>query len=240
MADAPEARILIVEDEEALADGVARGLTAEGFEVVVAHDGLTGLEQARSEDIDAVVLDIMLPGMNGYKVCQTLRDEGVGTPILMLTAKDGEYDQADALDLGADDYLTKPFSFVVLIARIRALLRRIVSERPAILEVGDLALDPVTCTVTRGTDPIELTPREFALLEYLMRNPGKVLSKSELLDHVWDTNFDGPHNVVEVYVGYLRKKIDAPFGVQSVTTVRGFGYRLDPVGEPPSASSRTS
>jgi len=233
-------RILVVDDEVNLATTIKQGLEAEGFVVDVAYDGEEALWAATEQAYDIVVLDLMLPKLNGYKVVERLRQRGVWTPILMLTAKDGEYDQADALDLGADDYLTKPFSFVVLIARIRALLRRIVSERPAILEVGDLALDPVTCTVTRGTDPIELTPREFALLEYLMRNPGKVLSKSELLDHVWDTNFDGPHNVVEVYVGYLRKKIDAPFGVQSVTTVRGFGYRLDPVGEPPSASSRTS
>lgn len=233
-------RILVVDDEVNLATTIKQGLEAEGFVVDVAYDGEEALWAATEQAYDLVVLDLMLPKLNGYKVVERLRQRGVWTPILMLTAKDGEYDQADALDLGADDYLTKPFSFVVLVARIRALLRRIVSERPAILEVGDLALDPVTCTVTRGTDPIELTPREFALLEYLMRNPGKVLSKSELLDHVWDTNFDGPHNVVEVYVGYLRKKIDAPFGVQSVTTVRGFGYRLDPVGEPPSASSRTS
>lgn len=233
-------RILVVDDEVNLATTIKQGLEAEGFVVDVAYDGEEALWAATEQAYDIVVLDLMLPKLNGYKVVERLRQRSVWTPILMLTAKDGEYDQADALDLGADDYLTKPFSFVVLVARIRALLRRIVSERPAILEVGDLALDPVTCTVTRGTDPIELTPREFALLEYLMRNPGKVLSKSELLDHVWDTNFDGPHNVVEVYVGYLRKKIDAPFGVQSVTTVRGFGYRLDPVGEPPSASSRTS
>lgn len=231
-------RILVVDDEVNLATAIKQGLEAEGFVVDVAYDGEEALWAATEQAYDIVVLDLMLPKLNGYKVVERLRHRGVWTPILMLTAKDGEYDQADALDLGADDYLTKPFSFVVLIARIRALLRRIVAERPAILEVGDLALDPVTCTVTRGTNPIELTPREFALLEYLMRNPGKVVSKSELLDHVWDTNFDGPLNVVEVYVGYLRKKIDAPFGVQSLATVRGFGYRLDPVDAAPSA--RTS
>lgn len=231
-------RILVVDDEVNLATAIKQGLEAEGFVVDVAYDGEEALWAATEQAYDIVVLDLMLPKLNGYKVVERLRHRGVWTPILMLTAKDGEYDQADALDLGADDYLTKPFSFVVLVARIRALLRRIVSERPAILEVGDLTLDPVTCTVTRRTDPIELTPREFALLEYLMRNPGKVVPKSELLDHVWDTNFDGPLNVVEVYVGYLRKKIDAPFGVQSLATVRGFGYRLDPVGAPPSA--RTS
>ena len=231
-------RILVVDDEVNLATAIKQGLEAEGFVVDVAYDGEEALWAATEQAYDIVVLDLMLPKLNGYKVVERLRHRGVWTPILMLTAKDGEYDQADALDLGADDYLTKPFSFVVLVARIRALLRRIVAERPAILEVGDLALDPVTCTVTRGTNPIELTPREFALLEYLMRNPGKVLSKGELLDHVWDTNFDGPLNVVEVYVGYLRKKIDAPFGVQSLATVRGFGYRLDPVEAAPSA--RTS
>ena len=166
----------------------------------------------------------MLPKLNGYKVVERLRQRGVWTPILMLTAKDGEYDQADALDLGADDYLTKPFSFVVLVAHIRALLRRVVSERPTVLEVGDLTLDPVTRVVARQGTVIALTPREFALLEYLMRHPGEVATKSELIDHVWDTNFDGPLNVVEVYIGYLRKKIDAPFGVQSAGD--GPGVRL--------------
>ena len=223
-------RILVVDDEVNLATSLQRGLAAEGFSVDVAHDGEEALWAATEQAYDLVVLDLMLPKLNGYKVVERLRQRGVWTPILMLTAKDGEYDQADALDLGADDYLTKPFSFVVLVAHVRALLRRVVSERPSILEVGDLTLDPVTRVVARQGTVVPLTPREFGLLEYLMRHPGEVATKSELIDHVWDTNFDGPLNVVEVYVGYLRKKIDVPFNVQSLATVRGFGYRLDPVG----------
>ena len=226
MADAPEARILIVEDEEALAEGVARGLTAEGFEVTVAHDGLTGLEQARSEDIDAIVLDIMLPGMNGYKVCQTLRDEGVGTPILMLTAKDGEYDEAEALDTGADDFLSKPFSFVVLVARIRALLRRSADGRGQPLVIGDLTLDPISRICHRGETLISLTTREYELLEALMRRPGQVIDKQDLLEKVWGEDFEGDPNVVEVYIGYLRRKLDRPFGRNDIRTVRGAGYRI--------------
>jgi two-component system OmpR family response regulator len=226
MADAPEARILIVEDEEALADGVARGLTAEGFEVTIAHDGLAGLEQARSEDIDAIVLDIMLPGMNGYKVCQTLRDEGVGTPILMLTAKDGEYDEAEALDTGADDFLSKPFSFVVLVARIRALLRRSADGRGQPLVIGDLTLDPISRTCHRGETLISLTTREYELLEALMRRPGQVVDKPDLLEKVWGEDFEGDPNVVEVYIGYLRRKLDRPFGRNDIRTVRGAGYRI--------------
>ena len=230
-------RILVVDDEINLALTIKHGLEVEGFTVDVAHDGEEALWAATEQAYDIVVLDLMLPKLNGYKVVERLRQRGIWTPILMLTAKDGEHDQADALDLGADDYLTKPFSFVVLVAHIRALLRRIVSERPAILQVGDLTLDPVTCTVMRAETGIDLTPREFALLEYFMRNPGKVVAKSELLDHVWDTNFDGPLNVVEVYVGYLRKKIDVPFDVQSIVTVRGFGYRLDSIGGEPHTGS---
>ncbi|MGB7981328.1 MAG: response regulator transcription factor [Candidatus Nanopelagicales bacterium] len=222
-------RILVVDDEVNLAASIQRGLIAEGFLVDVVHDGQEALWAATERAYDLVLLDLMLPSLSGYTVVERLRQRGVWTPILMLTAKDGEYDQADALDLGADDYLTKPFSFVVLVARIRALLRWIVVERPTVLEVGDLRLDPTTRSVTRAATPIALTPREFALLEYLMRHPGEVATKSELIDRVWDTNFDGPLNVVEVYVGYLRRKIDAPFEVASLVTVRGFGYRLDPV-----------
>lgn len=233
-------RILVVDDEVNLAKTLKQGLESEGFTVDIAHNGEDALWAATEQGYDLVVLDLMLPKLNGYKVVERLRHRGVWTPILMLTAKDGEYDQADALDLGADDYLTKPFSFVVLLARIRALLRRIVAERPTVLAVGDLTLDPVTCVVARRGNAVELTPREFALLEYLMRNPGKVVTKSELIDHVWDTNFDGPLNVVEVYVGYLRKKVDAPFDVQSIVTVRGFGYRLDAVGEPSAANDSTT
>jgi len=224
-------RALVVDDEINLANTIKQGLEAEGFNVDVCYDGEEGLWAATEQPYDIIVLDLMLPKVNGYQVIKSLRKRQIWTPVLMLTAKDGEYDQADALDLGVDDYLTKPFSFVVLVARIRALLRRVGAERPAVITVGTLTLDPATFAVRRGDTSIELTPREYALLEYLMRNQGKVVSKSELLDHVWDINFSGPLNVVEVYVGYLRKKIDVPFGLLSLTTVRGFGYRLDPVTE---------
>ena len=226
MSDAPEALVLIVEDEEALAAGVARGLTDDGFEVVVVHDGLAGLERARQDDVDVVVLDIMLPGMNGYRVCQTLRDEGVGTPILMLTAKDGEYDEAEALDTGADDFLSKPFSYVVLVARIRALLRRSADGRGQPLVIGDLKLDPLSRTCWRGETKVELTTREYELLEALMRKPGQVVGKQDLLEKVWGDDFEGDPNVVEVYIGYLRRKIDRPFGRNDIETVRGVGYRI--------------
>lgn len=233
-------RILVVEDEVNLARTIQQGLQDEGFSVDIVHDGEEGLWAATEQAYDLVILDLMLPKLNGYRVIERLRGRGIWTPILMLTAKDGDHEQADALDLGADDYLTKPVSFVVLLARIRVLLRRIVNERPAVLTVGSLSLDPATRTVTRGGEPIDLTPREFALLEFFMRHPGVVLTKSELLDHVWDTNFEGPLNVVEVYVGYLRKKIDAPFAVTSLVTVRGFGYRLDAVEPASSGSSKVT
>lgn len=223
---APSGTILLVEDEAALADGVARGLRAEGFEVEVAYDGLTGLDRARGDDIDVVVLDIMLPGMNGYRVCRALREEGVGTPILMLTAKSGEYDEAEALDTGADDFLSKPFSFVVLVARIRALLRRSADGRAQPLVLGDLVLDPLARTCQRGDTDISLTTREYELLEALMRKPGQVVAKQELLEYVWGQGFEGDPNVVEVYVGYLRRKIDRPFGRSDIETVRGVGYRI--------------
>ena len=219
-------KVLLVEDEVALADGVARGLKAEGFEVEIAYDGLTGLERARHEDIDVVVLDIMLPGLNGYRVCRTLREEGVGTPILMLTAKSGEYDEAEALDTGADDFLSKPFSFVVLVARIRALMRRSADGRAQPLVIGDLVLDPLARTCRRGETDIPLTTREYELLEALMRKPGQVVAKQELLEHVWGAGFEGDPNVVEVYVGYLRRKIDRPFDRSDIETVRGVGYRI--------------
>lgn len=173
-----------------------------------------------------VILDIMLPKRNGYDVCRGMRAAGVWTPVLMLTAKDGEYDEADALDLGADDYLTKPFSFVVLVARLRALVRRGAPARPAVLQAGDLTLDPSAHKCCRGEQEIPLTPREFGLLEFLMRHPDEVLGKTEILDNVWDENFEGDPNIVEVYVGYLRRKVDAPFGRQSIETVRGMGYRF--------------
>jgi two-component system OmpR family response regulator len=222
----PTGKVLLVEDEAALADGVARGMKAEGFEVEIAYDGLTGLARAREDDIDVVVLDIMLPGMNGYKVCRTLREEGVGTPILMLTAKSGEYDEAEALDTGADDFLSKPFSFVVLVARIRALLRRSADGRAQPLVIGDLVLDPLARTCQRGETDIPLTTREYELLEALMRKPGQVVAKQELLEHVWGDGFEGDPNVVEVYVGYLRRKIDRPFDRNDIETVRGVGYRI--------------
>ncbi|MEV0645747.1 response regulator transcription factor [Phytomonospora sp. NPDC050363] len=221
-------RLLVVEDEERMAAALSRGLTADGFAVDVVHDGKAGLEAARFGEYDAVILDVMLPGLSGYEVIRRLRADDNWVPVLMLSAKDGEYDQSDGLDLGADDYLTKPFSYVVLLARLRALLRRGVRARPAILTVGDLSLDPAAQRVRRGDTEIALSTREFTLLEYLMRHADQVLSKVELLDHVWGAPVDTDVNVVEVYIGYLRKKIDHPFDRRSVRTVRGAGYRLVP------------
>lgn len=218
--------MLVVEDEVHLGETVARGLRAEGFDVELVHDGLDGLWRARERPYAAIVLDILLPGMNGYQVCRTLRDEGVWTPILMLTAKNGEYDEAEALDIGADDFLSKPFSFVVLVARLRALARRGAAPRPAVLTAGDLVVDPVTRTCTRGGTAVDLTPRELALLAALLRRAGEVVPKPELLRQVWGDDFDGDANVVEVYVGYLRRKLDVPFGRRTLQTVRGAGYRL--------------
>ncbi|MFF0284312.1 response regulator transcription factor [Rhodococcus aetherivorans] len=219
-------RVLIVEDELRLAQTLRRGLELEGFVVVTAATGDEGLRMAVSDTFDVLVLDIMLPGLSGYEIVRRVRAQQIWTPILMLTAKDGEYDQADAFDLGADDYLTKPFSFVVLIARLRALVRRGAPARPVTLTVGELELDPARRTLTRGGIDIALTPREFGLLEFFMRHPGTVLTKAEILRNVWDANYDGDDNVVEVYVGYLRRKIDAPFGTHSIDTIRGAGYRL--------------
>jgi two-component system OmpR family response regulator len=219
-------RVLLVEDEVRLADNVRRGLTAEGFVVDVVHDGAEGLFRAQVDSYDVVVLDIMLPGLNGYEVCRRLRAAGVWSPVLMLTAKDGEYDQADALDLGADDYLTKPFSFLVLVARLRALIRRGAPVRPTVLEAGDLTLDPASRTVRRSGVELTLTPREFGVLHFLMRHRGDVVSKADILESVWDAHYEGDENVVEVYVSYLRRKIDQPFGRCAIETVRGAGYRL--------------
>jgi len=219
-------RVLLVEDEVRLAENVRRGLAAEGFVVDVVHDGAEGLFQGQVNDYDVVVLDIMLPGLNGYEVCRRLRAGGVWSPVLMLTAKDGEYDQADALDLGADDYLTKPFSFLVLVARLRALIRRGAPARPTVLQAGDLTLDPARRTVRRDGAEIVLTPREFGVLHFLMRHRGDVVSKSAILESVWDAHYEGDANVVEVYIGYLRRKIDQPFGRHAIETVRGMGYRL--------------
>ena len=194
------------------------------------HDGAEGLLQGQTRDYDVIILDIMLPSLNGYDVCRGLRAADVWTPVLMLTAKDGELDEVDALDLGADDYLTKPFSFVVLVARLRSLVRRGAPKRPTVLAAGDLTLDPATRVVRRGVTEIALTAREFGLLHFLMRHPGQVLSKLEILQGVWDLNYEGDENVVEVYVGYLRRKIDQPFQRQSILTVRGAGYRLSGTG----------
>ena len=223
-------RVLIVEDEERLAAILKRGLGQEGFAVDVSLDGHDGLEKARHGDYDAIILDIMLPRLNGYRVCASLRQENIWTPILMLTAKAGEYDHAEALDTGADDFLTKPFSFVVLVAHMRALMRRGGRERPAVLTAGDLTLDPAAHRCFRGDTEIELSPRQFSLLEHLLRHKGEVCSKTDILDHVWDLAFDGDPNIVEVYIRHLRKKIDAPFGRQAIATVRLAGYRLDPDG----------
>jgi DNA-binding response OmpR family regulator len=220
-------RVLVVEDEERLAEGLRRGLEAEGFATDVARTGTDGLWMAREHPYDAIVLDIMLPGLNGYRVCATLREEGVWTPILMLTAKDGEFDEAEALDTGADDFVTKPFSYVALVARLRALIRRGAAERPAILEAGDLRFDPGERRAYRGDEEVALTAREMALLEFLLRRKGVVVSKTEILDHVWDEAFDGDPNIVEVYVRHLRDKLDRPFGRASITTMRGAGYRLE-------------
>ncbi len=223
-------RILVVEDDKNVARAVRRGLESEGFAVDVAFDGTEGLWLASESAYDAIVLDIMLPGIDGYTVCARLREADNWAPILMLTARDGERDEAAALDTGADDFLAKPFSYVVLVARLRALLRRGGHERPVVLRAGDLALDPAAHRVSRGDDEIALTPRQFSLLEFLMRRTGEVLSKSEILGHVWDFAFEGDPNIVEVYVRQLRQRIDEPFGRRSLQTVRLVGYRLDPDG----------
>ncbi|XXY50181.1 response regulator transcription factor [Sorangium sp. So ce269] len=219
-------RVLLVEDEERLAEAIASGLAAEGFAVDAVRSGADGLWRATEGQYAAIILDILLPDLNGYEVCAALREREVWTPILMLTAKDGEYDVAEALDTGADDFLSKPFSYVVLVARLRALVRRGAAPRPAVLRVGDLELDPATRGCRRDGQDIALTPREFALLDALMRRRGEVVSKQRILDVVWGLDFPGDPNVVEVYVRYLRQKIDAPFGRRSLETVRGVGYRL--------------
>jgi DNA-binding response OmpR family regulator len=219
-------RVLVVEDEKRLAAGLRTGLEAEGFAVDVALNGTKGLWMARENAYDAIVLDIMLPGTNGYRVCASLRGGGVWTPILMLTAKEGEWDEVEALDTGADDYLTKPFSYAVLVARLRALLRRGSGERPTVLEAGDLRLDPAARRGWRADVEVGLTAREMSLLEFLLRRKGEVVSKREILDHVWDEDFEGDPNIVEVYVRHLRNKLDRPFQREAIETVRGSGYRL--------------
>ncbi|TYK43005.1 response regulator transcription factor [Actinomadura decatromicini] len=219
-------RLLIVEDEKRLATSLARGLAAEGFVVETVHDGARGLDRALGGEFDLIVLDIMLPGMNGYRVCGALRAAGDETPILMLTAKDGEYDEAEGLDTGADDYLTKPFSYVVLVARIRALLRRRTRGAAPSIVLGDLTVDPAARRVFRGNAEVELTAKEFAVLEHLAANAGQVVSKAQIMEAVWDLAYGGDPNIVEVYVSALRRKLDVPFGRKSIMTVRGAGYRL--------------
>lgn len=226
----PVVKILVVEDEVRVAAALKRGLEADGFSVDVAGTGTEGLWRAGEGDYAAIVLDIMLPELNGFRVCATLRERGDWTPVLMLTAKDGDLDEAEALDTGADDFVRKPFSYVVLVARLRALLRRGGRDRPAVLEAGDLRLDPATHAVWRGETAIRLTAREISVLEFLLRRRGEVVSKTEILDQVWDYDFVGDSNVVEVYASRLRQKIDVPFGRTSIETIRGAGYRLAPDG----------
>jgi DNA-binding response OmpR family regulator len=218
-------RLLVVEDEQRLAAGLRKGLEAEGFAVDVAYNGSDGIWMARENPFDAIVLDVMLPGANGYQVCRTLRSEGNWTPILMLTAKDGVWDEVEGLDTGADDYLAKPFSYPVLIARLRSLLRRGARPRPTVLEVGHLRLDPATRRVWFCGIETALTAREFAILEYFMRHPDEVMPKKDILDHVWDIDFEGDPNIVEVYIRRLRTKLQHE-NRPVIETVRGAGYRL--------------
>ncbi len=219
-------RVLVVEDEARLAAALRSGLRSEGHSVDVAPDGAEALWYADENDYDVIVLDLMLPVINGYEVCKRLREKEDWTPVLMLTARDADRDMVHGLDVGADDYVTKPFSFEVLLARLRSLARRNVTERPTVVTVGDLALDPATRGVTKGGESVELTAREFAVLEFLMRNRDAVVTKQQLLGGVWGFDFDGDTNIVEVYVGRLRRKVDQPFGVETIETVRGSGYRL--------------
>jgi two-component system, OmpR family, response regulator len=228
-------RVLVVEDEVKMAGLLKRGLEEEGYAVDVARDGSEALWLGAENPYDAVILDVMLPDLDGFEVCRRLRSDGRWAPVLMLTARDAVPDRVAGLDAGADDYLTKPFSFTELFARLRALLRRGAGERPAVLRAGDLALDPATRKVTRSGTPVELTAKEFALLEYLLRHPGEALTRTRIIEHVWDFAYDGDSNVVDVYVRYLREKIDRPFGRDSIETVRGTGYRLreEPADGPP-------
>ena len=223
-------RVLVVDDEVRLARSLRIGLEAEGFAVDVAHDGTDGLWLAREKEYAAIVLDLMLPGINGYQVCAELRSERNWTPILMLTAKDGEWDQVEGLDTGADDYLTKPFSFPVLVARLRAIARRGARERPTELVISDLRIDPAARRAWRGETEIDLTAREFSMLAFLARHSGDVVSKPQILGAVWDDDFEGDPNIVEVYIRHLRNKIDRPFGRAAIQTLRGAGYRLSSDG----------
>ncbi|EDY47281.1 response regulator transcription factor [Streptomyces clavuligerus] len=222
-------RILVVEDDPRLMELLCRGLGGEGFAVDGTGDGAHALELAQENEYDAIVLDVMLPGMNGLRVCARLRENRIWTPVLMLTARDGEYDEAEGLDTGADDYVTKPFSYIALVARLRALVRRGRRERPPVIEIGDLRVDPATRRCERSGTPVPLTAREFGVLWYLAAQRGEVVAKTEILDHVWG-DFEGDVNVVEVYVSALRRKIDTPFGRRTIHTVRGAGYRLEDTG----------
>ena len=219
-------RILVVEDDRAIAAGLRAGLEAEGFAVDVAADGVDGLWMGRENAYDVVVLDLMLPGLDGHEVCRRLRDAQIWTPILVLTARDAERDEVDALDTGADDYLAKPFSYAVLLARLRCLMRRGTAERPAVLAAGDLRLDPATKRVWRAGVEVQLTVREIAVLEFLLRRDGALVSKRTILDHVWGDDFQGDANIVEVYIRHLRNKLDRPFERGTIETVRGAGYRV--------------
>jgi two-component system OmpR family response regulator len=223
----PGVRVLIVEDEPKMAGLIRRGLVEEGYAADIAATGEDALWMAGSHPYEAIVLDVMLPGADGFETCRRLRDEGVWTPVLMLTARDAVADRVCGLDAGADDYLTKPFSLAELYARLRALVRRGGVERPTELVAGDLRLDPASRRVRRGETEIELSPKEFALLETFMRRPGQVLSRLQLLEHAWDFAYENRSNVVDVYVRYLREKVDRPFGAVSIQTVRGVGYRLE-------------
>lgn len=219
-------RVLVAEDETRMAALLKRGLEEEGYSVDVTADGPEALWMATENDYDVIVLDVMLPGIDGFEVCRRLRAEERWAPVLMLTARDAVEDRVRGLDVGGDDYLTKPFSFAELVARLRALIRRGAHERPTVVAVGDLRLDPAQRRAWRGTTELDLTPKEFALLEFFMRHPGEVFSRTRLLEHVWDFAFDGTSNVVDQYVAYLRRKMDRPFGREDLETVRGAGYRL--------------
>ncbi|MCD2191152.1 response regulator transcription factor [Actinomycetospora soli] len=223
-------RVLVVEDEVRMAALLRRGLEEDGYAVDVAATGPEALWQGREVDYDAVVLDVMLPGADGFEVCRGLREAGRWSPILMLTARDAVDDRIRGLDGGADDYLTKPFSFGELAARLRALIRRGAADRPTVLAVGDLRLDPASRRAWRAGDELALSTKEFALLELFLRHPDEVLSRTIILEHVWDFAYDGVSNVIDQYVSYLRRKIDRPYGTEMLETVRGAGYRLRPVG----------
>jgi DNA-binding response OmpR family regulator len=220
-------RILLIEDDVAFAESLSWGLQAEGYVVQIAHDGVEGLRHATTNPVDVIILDVMLPGLDGYQVCAGLRAAGNWTPVLMLTAMDDELDQAEGLDLGADDYLAKPFAYPVLLARLRALLRRGATVRPAVLEADGLRLDPATRHVSRDGQPIALTAGELTVLEYLLRADGRTVSKLELMEHCWDIAYDGDPAVVEVRIHHLRRKVDTPYGTNTITTVRGAGYRIN-------------